>query len=195
VTRLTLEEFGPDAPRARAVPDPAPPAPPIDYEAAYGAGWDDAMAQVDGEQARVSEGLAQRLATLERDRAAEIAGMVRTLEPLLHEVFDKLVPHAAARGFLGVLLEEVEAALSEASGRMLIRVAPEEAGPLTRLLEREAIGPDRVTVRPEPALSLSQAFLGWDDQERRVDLTAVLAELDDALSDFLATFAAETSHG
>jgi flagellar assembly protein FliH len=195
MTRLTLEEFGPDAPRTPATPEPAPPAPPVDYEAAYGAGWDDAMAQVDGEQARVSEGLAQRLATLERDRAAEIAGMVRTLEPLLHEVFDKLVPHAAARGFLGVLLEEVEAALSEASGRMLIRVAPEEAGPLTRLLEREAIGPDRVTVRPEPALSLSQAFLGWDDQERRVDLTAVLAELDDALSDFLATFAAETSHG
>jgi flagellar assembly protein FliH len=195
MTRLTLEEFGPDAPRTPATPEPAPPAPPVDYEAAYGAGWDDAMAQADAEQARVSAGLAERLATLERDREAEIAGMVRTLEPMLHEIFDKLLPHAAARGFLGVLMEEVEAVLSQASGRMLIRVAPEEAGPLTRLLEREAIGPDRVTVRPEPALSLSQAFLSWDDQERRVDLAAVLAELDDALSDFLATFAAETSHG
>jgi flagellar assembly protein FliH len=191
MTRLALEDFGA---RPSAAREPAAPAtPPVDYDAAYSAGWDDAMAQVDGEQGVIAHRLADRLKSLELDRSDCVAATVRSLEPLLHEVFDKLLPHAAERGFLALLLDEIQAAAAGAGDPMTVRVSPEEAPQLTRLLGRAGLGPDRVTVAPEPALALSQALLAWEGRERAVDLSRVLAEMDAALDDFLASILPENS--
>jgi flagellar assembly protein FliH len=188
MTGLSLEEFGRTATAREPAPS-SPTAPPVDYDAAYTAGWEDAMRQVDDEQGRIADRLAERLIGLELDRRAEVASTLSALEPFLHEVFDKVLPRAAGRGFLGVLLEEVGQSLDEAGGRISIEVAPEETTSLTRLLERASLGPDQVTVKAQPALALSQALLRWDAGERRVDLSAVLTALDEALADFLETFA------
>ena len=192
---LPLEDFGLRRPARSAAPVPMPEAvheaPKADFDAAYNAGWDDAMAQIDGEQGRIGEKLAERLGTLERDQADAMRAAVAALEPLLHDIFDKLLPRAAERGFLGVLLEEVGALAETEVGRFVIQVAPEDAPRLSRLLARTDLAPDRVTVRGEPALALSQALIRWEGQERRVDLEAVLTALDDALESFLATLSPE----
>ncbi|MEL6587066.1 MAG: hypothetical protein AAFQ50_10455, partial [Pseudomonadota bacterium] len=74
-------------------------------------------------------------------------------------------------------------------------VAPVETADWGKLLERGKLDPDRVSVRAEPAMSLSQAIVRWDDQERRIDLEAVLAALDDALERFLTSIHEGTDHG
>lgn len=190
---IPLEDFAARPARLPAAPAASEPAAEAAYDDAYNAGWDDAMAQVDAEQGQIAERLAERLAGLERDQQEATAAAVAALEPVLHEVFDKLLPRAAERGFLGLLMEEISGLLSEEAGALLIQVAPEEAPRLARLLERAELAPDRVTIRPEPALALSQALVRWDGRERRVDLQAVLAALDDALERFLSTFSPEPS--
>ncbi|TFL18444.1 hypothetical protein [Jannaschia formosa] len=190
---LSLEDFGrrpAAAPAAKPAPAPAPAA-DHDYDTAYNAGWDDAMAQVDTEQGRIGERLGERLGELERDQREATQAAIGALEPLLHEIFDKLLPRAVERGFLGVLLEEIGTLASDDAGRFAIQVAPEEAPRLTRLLARTDIAPDRVQVRGEPALAVSQALIRWEGEERRIDLEAVLTALDDALESFLATLTPE----
>ncbi|WP_371156242.1 hypothetical protein [Jannaschia sp. 2305UL9-9] len=190
MTRLSLEDFG----RPKVLPPAVPPELSVgndDFDTAYNAGWDDAMAQVDEEQGRIGEKLADRLMVLERDQQSAVVSAIAALEPMLHEVFDKLLPRAAERAFIGVLLEELQTLLSDGAGKLMLQVAPEETAPLARLVERAGLTPDQVTIRAEPALAISQALVRWDDQERRIDLEAVLAVMDEALETFLASVKVE----
>ena len=157
------------------------------FDDGYNAGWDDAMAQVEAEQSRVAAQLAERLTGLERDQRAAMTTALMTLEPALRDVFDKLLPSTVERAFLPILLEEVEAVLDAGTECLTLVVAPEDAAPVARLLERGGIAAERVTVTPEPALSMSQALIRWTGQERQIDLEGVLTALDDALETFLAT--------
>ncbi|GIT91639.1 hypothetical protein JANAI62_20960 [Jannaschia pagri] len=195
MTRIILEDFGQSARPAPVHETVTQDVPDAGFDEAYNAGWDDAMAQVDAEQGRVSEKLRERLLLLERDQQAAVASAISALEPLLHDVFDKLLPRAAERSFIPLLLEEVEQVLADGAGHLVILVAPEEAASLARLLERSDLSPDQVSVKSEPALSLSQALVRWDDQERRIDLEAALSALDQALETFLASVEMDPSDG
>ena len=196
MSALALEDFAPHAlhPAAAATEGERTTAPaPGDYETAYGAGWDDAMAQVEAEQGRLAEQLAERLLAVAESRREAAGDAVRLLVPMLHEVFDKVLPHAAQRGFLDVVAEEARAILEDAAGTVTIQVAPEEAAALARLAERGGLSEAQIVVEAEAALAPSQAMLRWGGQERRLDLPAVLAALDAAFSDFSETLPIEDS--
>lgn len=186
MSRFALEDFGSAASIRPAMPAAGSGAPDR-FDDGFNAGWDDAMAQVEAEQTRVAEGLAERLDSLEHDQRAATAAALAALEPTLRDIFDKLLPRTAERAFLPLLLEEIGSLLAEGHLRPVLHVAPEEEAAVLRLLVRAAIGPDRLTVRPEPALSVSQALIRWEGQERQLDLEGVLSALDDALETFLAT--------
>jgi flagellar assembly protein FliH len=188
---VPLEDFARD-PQAPTAVTPVADAPQVDYEAAYGAGWEDAMAQVEAERSRVSEALSDRLSQIAETRESAVLDTVHLLEPFLHELFDKVLPHAADRGFLGVVLEEARSLLGRAAETVTIQVAPEQAPALIRLVEQGALDGERVCIQSEPALPLSQALLRWDARERLVDMTAVLAAIDEALEHFLATLPPES---
>lgn len=183
MSSLSLEDFG--DPGSALVTDI--PAATDRFDDGYNAGWDDAMAQVETEQARVSEQLADRLTELEHNQRAAMSTALTTLEPALRDVFDKLLPRTVKRAFFPILLEEVEAVLASGAESLILAVAPEDAGPIARLLERGGIPSSRAVVQPEPAMSMSQAVIRWTGQERRIDLEGVLTALDDALETFLAT--------
>lgn len=187
MSSLALEDFGSGGPMHGSVNGAPTPAGADRFDAGYNAGWDDAMAQIETEQTRVSERLAERLDALELGQRAANAAALSALEPTLRDIFDKLLPRTAERAFLPLLLEEVRTVLADDAGRLVLHVAPEEENALLRLLERADLSAERVTVRAEPALSISQALIRWEGQERRVDLEGVLAALDDALETFLAT--------
>lgn len=165
------------------------------YDDGYNAGWDDAMAQVDADQARVGEGLANRLCTLEHGHRESTAAALVALEPTLREIFDKLLPRTAERAFLPLLLEEIRALLADGADKLTLHVAPEEQAAVSRLLERSGIDTKRAAVRAEPTLSISQAQVRWDGQERRIDLESTLGALDEALETFLATMDRGTDAG
>lgn len=184
---FALEDFG-SALRVRATQGEIARPDGIDrYDAGYNAGWDDALAQVEGEQARVGEKLAERLTSLEQGHEAAMAASLDALEPLLRDVFDRLLPRAAERAFVGVVMEELRDVANAGAGTMTLLVAPEEVAAVGRLIERSDLAGGRVEVAGEPALSLSQALIRWSGKERRIDFEAALGALDAALETFLAT--------
>ena len=190
---FALEDFGNVRPFTKPAP-PAAEAPQADrYEEGYNAGYDDAMAQVESEQGRLAETFAERLMGLDLDRRAAMGTALTALEPAMREIFDRLLPHAAERSFLPILMQEIRSAFEGDAVAMTVLVAPEDHARLVRLLERADFGSERVTVRSEPALSINQALLRWEGQERRVDLEGVLTALDDALETFLSTMDRGTS--
>lgn len=187
MTGCVLEDFGPSIEPHPSARTARAPAAPDRYDEGYNAGWDDAMARVEAEQGRIGERLAERLDRMELDQRTANAGALTALEPTLREIFDTLLPRAAERAFLPLLLEEVGTVLAGDAGQLVLHVAPEEEQAVRRLLDRAGHADGRVRVRAEPALSISQALIRWEGQERRVDLEGVLGALDDALETFLAT--------
>jgi flagellar assembly protein FliH len=190
---LHLEDFGTvasmSAPAAASPPPAEAPTPEAtDYDTAYNAGWDDAIAQVETEQGRIAAVLGERLAEIAETRSAALETALRTLEPVLADIFDKVLPHAVERTFLPLLLQEAEALARDESGPLILHVAPEQAGALENLVAARPDLPVPVRVRAEPALSLSQALVSWERGERRMDLDAVLGALDDALQGFMTQF-------
>lgn len=182
-----LEDFG-RRPSAKIVGEPGTsPKAPDRFDEGYNAGWDDAMARLEEEQARIGEELGRNLMTIERDHLAARQDLVADLEPALRDIFDKLLPHAVERSFLSNLLEEVDLALAATTDQLCILVSPEELAPMLRLLERADIPPTRAHVIAEPALALSQAMIRWSGQERRLDLEGVLTDLDAALDTYFST--------
>lgn len=157
------------------------------FDEGYNAGWDDAMARVEEEQARIGAQLAARLAAIERDHDTARLALIADLEPALRDVFDKVLPHAVERTFLPNLLEEVSLALETANDQLRILVSPEDVAPMTRLLDQAGIGPHQAVVAAEPALAMSQALIRWTGQERSVDLDGVLSDLDTALDTYFET--------
>ncbi|MEM8824132.1 MAG: hypothetical protein AAGF30_11020 [Pseudomonadota bacterium] len=186
MTALHLEDFGAPSgqrtvPRGMAAESALPDA----YDDAYNAGWDDALAQIEEERGRIGEKLADRLAEIGLTREEALSQALRALEPLLHDIFDKVLPNAAERGFLPMLLQEAEAVLQDAKTGLVLMVAPEEVPALESLLASRADLQAAVSVRAEPALSLSQALLSWDGGQRRLDLQGIMTALDSAFEAFL----------
>ena len=196
MSRFALEDFGNVHPFAKpsAPVQPVAEAPgPDRYEEGYNAGYDDAMAQVEAEQGRVAGTFAERLHGLDIDRRAAMGTALTALEPAMREIFDRLLPHAAERSFLPILMQEIRKVFEGDTATMTVLVAPEDNARLVRLLDRTGFDRERVAVRSDPVLSINQALLRWDGQERRVDLEGVLTALDDALEMYLSTMDRGTS--
>lgn len=181
-----LEDFGSTAPRV-APKAAAAPAGSDRFDDGYNAGWDDAMAQVARDQTRIAEQLADRLAVLAPEGEALRRKLMADLEPALRDVFDKVLPHAVDRSFLGTVLMEITQTMAAANEDLMVFVSPEDVAPMLRLLDRAALSSDQVQVAAEPALAMSQALLRWTGQERRIDLGGVLSDMDDAIDTFFAT--------
>jgi flagellar assembly protein FliH len=184
MTALRLEDFGHGA-------EPAPVAdrmhPPADgFDQGYKAGWEDATARISEENGQIGETLADGLRAVMQTREEVTRDVLDALEPLLRDLFDKVLPHGARRSFVPILVQEAERAIEDASN-LSILVAPEDVAALEALIERSERLHGVVTVKGEAALSLSQALLQWRGGERRVDLEAVLSDLDAALDAFLLT--------
>ena len=163
----------PDKP-ANAVPDRS-------YEDGYRQGWDDAAARIRDDDTRIGARAASRLEGLAHTQRAAMALCLGQIEPLLTEVFDKLLPAAADRGFLRLVVEEAEAMLGRADGRVLtLRVAPETLEPLRATLAEAGADLTAYRLEAEPELDPMQAVLAHPGAEREVDLARLLDAIGEA---------------
>ncbi|CUH40665.1 hypothetical protein JSE7799_03400 [Jannaschia seosinensis] len=182
---LSLEDFGADD----VTPQVTVPEVKTDdrFDEGYNAGRDEALAGIEAEQSRISESLAKGLNDAIAARRDAVGGTIAALEPALREIFDKLLPHAAEKAFVGILVDELRELARSAADRLSLRVAPEETAAIGNLLKRTDLGELQVDVVGEPTLSMSQALIRWPGQERRIDLEETLGALDSALDAFLAS--------
>lgn len=185
--RLELEVFEvlPDRspPRAELVQVEIEEARLQSYEQGYAAGWDDAVAAQDGEVARLRADLGRNLEDLSFTYHEAYSHVLRTLEPLLHDMVTKVLP-AIARESLGhVVLDHLRPLAKELAGTPIAVVAnPVNRAAIERLLVAEADFP--LTMEEEPSLGEGQVWLKLGEAESRVDLDGVIAAISAAVSAF-----------
>lgn len=153
------------------------------FEKGYTAGWDDAVAAQEGETARLTAELVQRIGDMGFSYREARAHVIAALEPLLQDMVAKVLP-AIARGTLGpAVVEQLMPLAHQAAG------APVEAvmNPATRLLIGpllEAQGAVPVVLRENLAFTDGRVDLVGSAGERRVDLDRVIAAIADAIQQF-----------
>lgn len=153
------------------------------YEQGYTAGWDDAVAAQEAEVARLRGELGRNLEDLSFTYHEAHSHVLRTLEPLLHDMVTKVLP-ALARETLGqIVLEHLRPLAQQLTGAPITVVTnPVNRATIERLLVAEAKFP--LVVREEDSLGEGQVYLKLGEVETQIDLDGVIAAMAAAVSTF-----------
>jgi flagellar assembly protein FliH len=151
------------------------------FDEGYKEGWKDAAEAIKAEDLRLGASVASHLEGLAHTQQTATALCLAQIDPLLKEIFDKILPRAADRAFLAVVLEEAEKLLkANSKAALTIRVAPEALSPLFDILDAAPVSMESVKIEAEPGLDPMQARVAHPEGEREIDLSRVLDALDDA---------------
>lgn len=158
------------------------------FDQGYSQGWEDASAAIKADDIRLASRVAAHLESMSHTQQSAMALCLSQVEPLLTELFDRVLPRAADRAFMALILQEAEILLKGTSGQVLaVRVAPETVGPLQSLLDAGSVASDSVRIEAQPGLDPLQARLTHPAGEREVDLARILDAMDDAFEAFRQT--------
>lgn len=163
------------------------------YEQGYTAGWDDAIAAQDGEIARLRADLGRNLGDLSFTYHEAHSHVLRTLEPLLHDMVTKVLP-AIARESLGqMVLDQLRPMARDLAGQPVTLVAnPANRALLESLVIGQASFP--LAFRDEPSLGDGQVYLRLGEAESRIDLDGVISAISAAVSAFFRIEKQEERH-
>jgi len=202
--RLELEVFDDVPPRNEALPtENASPLPAAfdlaeeklkSYEQGYKAGWDDATTAHAEEQARISSDFARNLQELSFTYHEARGQVLASLEPLLTEMVEKVLPKLATESLVEMVVEEVQGVAQRvADAQVELVISPENRPAMERLLEGEQSLP--VKLIEEPSLPPGQVFLRFEDIEKQIDLEAVLTRCQEAVDGFFNQTHQEAANG
>lgn len=164
------------------------------YEEGYSAGWEDAVtAQTDTRTEREAEAT-RNLQVLAFGYQEVRHHILRSLEPLLHDIAAQIMPKMA-RMVLAPVIAETLMPLAErlADTPVTLRVAPDVRDVVERLLPPITQGIPMV-LRVDPALEGGQVMIGAGAAEARVDIDAATAAIAKAIADFFELQKAEQAH-
>lgn len=187
---LLLEDFGQGPTSVEPIGDPTQVSETTQeehrieaYEQGYKAGWDDAAAAQSSDKDRIRADFARNLQELSFTYAEVKAKMLESMEPLLKELVDSVLPQIAAENFGALILQEINTALSgQTDVPVDILVAPSNRAALEATIP-ESIGfPLRIT--EEPTLAEGQVAMKIGKSEKQVDLMEVLDRASQVIGGF-----------
>ena len=153
------------------------------YDSGYAAGWEDATAAQQGDQARIGADLARNLQTLSFTYQEARGHLLRSLEPLLEAVVGKLLPELARETLGGIVLDTLmPMAEGLADAPVTLVLNPAVRGAVEPLISGATGLP--LAIEEESSLSEGQVYLRCGELETRVDLDAAIAEIPTALRGF-----------
>jgi flagellar assembly protein FliH len=151
------------------------------WDAGYRAGWDDAVRAAAEDEARLRADFAGNLRDLGFTYQEARAQVLASLEPLLREVTEQLLPDLAREGLAPRIIDALMArADTAAAAPVEIVIAPAARPALDRLMVPTPGLP--VAVREEPTFDVGQAVLRIGQTETHVDLTAVVTAARDGIA-------------
>lgn len=154
------------------------------FEQGYKSGWEDAIKAQSQDQTRISSDLAQNLQDLSFTYHEAYSQVVEGMAPLLNDMVESLLPKVA-RDALGLhvveLLNDLTRSYSEQPVEIVVATDNSEA--VAPLLKGDFKMP--VSLTEDPQLAEGQAEIRFGKVERRVDLTAVLNNIQEALRGFM----------
>ena len=153
------------------------------YEQGYKAGWDDATAAQVEEQSRVAADFARNLQELSFTYHEARSQILNALKPLFTEMVSKVLPRLAQETLPQSIVEEVLSAASDRiSAEFEIVISPANRPALERLLEGQTALD--VNIVEEPTMAEGLAYIRFNETEKQIDLTSVLAGFSQLVEGF-----------
>lgn len=199
--RLKLEVF--DAPGSGAMmpPESGPrSAPEVDearleaFEAGYKAGWDDAAAAHEAEDAEMRDAIQRALQEMSFTFHEARSHVLRALSPLFAELTARLLPEIARASLPHVVAEALGPyadLVADAPIRVLVH--PDSRDHVESLVGRNPGLPLQFV--DDPALSPGKVQLSLGTTETRVDLDGALTAIRTAIDDFFILNERDKPHG
>jgi flagellar assembly protein FliH len=153
------------------------------YDSGYAAGWEDATAAQNGDQARIGADLARNLQTLSFTYQEARSHLLRSLEPLLEAVVGRLLPELARETLGGIVLDTLMPMAEGLADAPVTLVLNPAVRPAVEPLISGATGLP-ILIEEETSLSEGQIYLRFGGLETRVDLDHAIAEITAALRGF-----------
>jgi len=153
------------------------------YEQGYKAGWDDATAAQVEEQSRVAADFARNLQELSFTYHEARSQILNSLKPLFTEMVSKVLPRLAQETLPQSIVDEVLSAASDrTSAEFEIVISPANRPALERLLEGQTALD--VNIVEEPTMAEGLAYIRFNETEKQIDLTSVLAGFSQLVEGF-----------
>lgn len=164
------------------------------YETGYKAGWEDALKTQADEVARVSEEFARNLQDLSFTYHEAHGHVMQSMAPFLEELVDTLLPQTV-RETIGLRVAEQLNEMARQHGHQAIEIVTSEhdIGNVQRLLNQDFGFP--VNAVSDDTLAEGQVFLRMGQDERQIDMGAVMAGIRDAVAGILDETERTLKHG
>jgi flagellar assembly protein FliH len=155
------------------------------FEQGYSAGWDDAIAARDTDEARRRQAVLSALSDLSFSYHEAHSHVLSAIRPLLLDMVHKVLP-TIARDTLGPMIIDqiIPVARDLAGAPVTITVSPASRADVEAALADNCTLP--VTIVEDAELTQGQAYLRLGDTETHVDLDGVVAAITGAVEAFFA---------
>lgn len=164
------------------------------FENGYKAGWEDAIKSRDAEHAQVTGEFARNLQDLSFTYHEAHAQVMQALVPLLQDIVDTVLPETV-RSTMGLRVVEqlTEMARDHGAQRIDIVTSPDDVATVQALLDRDFGFP--VEAVSDDTLAEGQVFLRMAQEERQIDMEAVMAGIRQAVAGLLEENERKLRHG
>ncbi|TQV70024.1 FliH/SctL family protein [Aliiroseovarius halocynthiae] len=151
------------------------------YEAGYQSGWDDAVKSMDEDNTRVRTEFARNLEDLGFTYQEARSHVLTALEPLLTQMLEAVLPTAVERSLGPIVAEAMMPLASElADAPIDVLVSPGSRATLEAFLADARAVPFQILEKD--TLLDGQIYLRSGENERRVDLSAAIERITQAVS-------------
>ena len=164
------------------------------FENGYKAGWEDAVRAGSEEQTRISEDFARNLQDLSFTYHEAHAQVMQSMGALLQDIVDTILPDAV-RATIGARVVEQMNEMARDHGAQVIEIvtAPADAPAIAALLTRDFGFPVRTA--QDDTLAEGQVFLRMAQDERQIDMDAVMTGIRQAVAGLLEESERTIRHG
>lgn len=153
------------------------------FENGYKAGWDDCIDANRKEQAHIAEGFGKNLQELSFTYHEVRGQVLRSMEPLLRELAETILPSAVHRT-LGERIIEESLKMSEQHSEVPIEISihPSNRPSLSALLSQDTSMP--ISIVEKDNLGEGQVFIRVGQIEEKIDTEEILGTLRSAVESF-----------
>jgi len=151
------------------------------FEKGYKAGWDDAVRAESEDQTRIAADLARSLQDLGFTFHEARVHVMKMLEPLLNEVFSKVLPSLVPESLSKIIVQDlIPLAESASDGPVEVVMSPNNRAALEPIILANTSLP--MTITEEPSLAEGQVYFRTGKIERSIDLANVIERIGAAVS-------------
>jgi flagellar biosynthesis/type III secretory pathway protein FliH len=153
------------------------------FEQGYSAGWDDAVAAQQGDQARIRADLARNLQSLSFTFQDARGHVLQAIRPLILQMVNRLLPEVAREALAPTVLEAVMPLAEEMADAPLTLVLNPAVRAQVEDLVTQATGLPMV-IDEEPTMPEGQVYIRLGASETKVDLAQVTTDIAIAVRAF-----------